>query len=403
MADQVRQPQCQRQRDQEALAAGQRAHVAHHVRLPAVGHPQAQPAAAALQAVAAGIQPLQVGIGQQQQPVQGQALGEGAELVAVTRTDQAVQPLPYVKLGLRRGNGLLQLAQFGQPLVVGGKRRLDCPLALGQRLPLHLHLLQRAAEFRLGFPGQRLRLQASHPLLQLGDDHRRLLLALARLFDALLQLLPALWRQPPCLQLGQIGQPVGRQRVRQRVAAAGGCFGQRLLATLGVGGVLRCLAGALAGVAPLRDRLLQRAAGRPFRCGNLGPQPLLPVCQPGRRLGGGLLLPAQAGGQRFVFAGPALVTLPVRLALLQPGLRIGVKHTGRPLRGQLPALALPGLFGSGAFLLAPAALHPGTLEHLAMQGQRDQCGFQLLLQLLLVVAGLLQAHSCGLGQIQLLA
>lgn len=82
------QAQGQGQRDQEGFPARQRVHRAQFVPHFGVQHQQAEGAAAALEAVAAGQLP-QLGVGVVQQQVEVVTLGDLAEHIARGRTDQA--------------------------------------------------------------------------------------------------------------------------------------------------------------------------------------------------------------------------------------------------------------------------------------------------------------------------
>ena len=104
MADQVGERQSQRQADQEAFAAGQRARIAGDLALPAVDDVQFQFAGRFSAQQVAAVQPGKVMVGEVQQMVERQALGEFTELAAAGRADQAVEPLPDIAFSCLRGN-----------------------------------------------------------------------------------------------------------------------------------------------------------------------------------------------------------------------------------------------------------------------------------------------------------
>ena len=104
VADQIGERKGQRQADQKALATGQRARVAGDFALPAVDDVEFQFAGRFAAQQVAAVQLGQMTIGEQEQVVERQALGELAELVTLGRTDQAVEALPYLGFSRLRGD-----------------------------------------------------------------------------------------------------------------------------------------------------------------------------------------------------------------------------------------------------------------------------------------------------------
>ncbi len=146
------QPQGQGQRHQEGFPARQRVHRTQFVTHLGVQHQQAEGAAAALEAVAAG-QLAQLGVGVVQQQVEVVALGDLAEHIARGRTDQGVQASPALPLlmGLldfRRQRLVRLLAtlvigllctQFGALLLVAGQAFAQLGQGLFQRVGRGVH------------------------------------------------------------------------------------------------------------------------------------------------------------------------------------------------------------------------------------------------------------------------
>ena len=99
MADQIGECQCQCQADQEAFAAGQGARVADDFALPAIDDVEFELACRLAAQQVTAVQTGQVAVGELQQVVEGEALGEFAEFVALGRADQAVETLPEVGVG----------------------------------------------------------------------------------------------------------------------------------------------------------------------------------------------------------------------------------------------------------------------------------------------------------------
>ena len=82
VADQIGEGEGECQADQETFAAGQGAGVAGDIALPAVDDVEFEFAAALAAQQVAAVQAGQVAVGEVQQVVEGEALGELAELVA---------------------------------------------------------------------------------------------------------------------------------------------------------------------------------------------------------------------------------------------------------------------------------------------------------------------------------
>ncbi|MNQ38340.1 hypothetical protein D3C85_519130 [compost metagenome] len=185
MADQIGQRQGQRQADQEAFAAGQGLGVAGDIGLPGVDHFQFQLAAAAPRQLVAAVQTLELLVGQVDQVIEGQALGELAVLGAVGRADQAVELLPEVVVDLLGGNLGEQALQILPPRLVALQLRADFALALGQGFQLGAEQLQAlfellALEFagRIGLQGSQLLVGGGFQRLGLGQRFVQTLLEL---------------------------------------------------------------------------------------------------------------------------------------------------------------------------------------------------------------------------------
>ena len=119
MADQIGQGQREGQTDQKAFAAGQRPGVAGGFALPAVDDLQLQLSATLAAQQIATMQANQVTVGQMEQVIKGQPLGKLAELVALGRSDQAVEALPEVRFRrLLRDLGKQRLLAKALPGVV---------------------------------------------------------------------------------------------------------------------------------------------------------------------------------------------------------------------------------------------------------------------------------------------
>jgi hypothetical protein len=98
MAHQIGKRQRQRQADQEALAARERAGIAYRIRLPGIDHFQLQRVAGlALQQITP-VQTVKLLVSKPDEIIQRQPLSELTELVAGAGADQRVQITPVVRL-----------------------------------------------------------------------------------------------------------------------------------------------------------------------------------------------------------------------------------------------------------------------------------------------------------------
>ena len=136
MADQIRQRQGQGQADQKALPAGQGLGVARRIGLPGVEHFQFQLTTAAPRQLITAVQAFELLVGQIDQMIQGQALGEFAVLGTIGRADQAVELLPQVVFALL-GLDLVKQALLGLPArIIALQLGADFALAFTQGLEL---------------------------------------------------------------------------------------------------------------------------------------------------------------------------------------------------------------------------------------------------------------------------
>ncbi len=108
MTHQIRERQCQRQADKEALSTGKRARIAYRVCLPGIDHLQLQRLAGfTLQQVAA-VQAGELVIRQPDQVIQRQPLGKLTELIPLFRANQPIQVAPVCEQAGRLFNLLQQ-------------------------------------------------------------------------------------------------------------------------------------------------------------------------------------------------------------------------------------------------------------------------------------------------------
>ncbi|MCY1345718.1 hypothetical protein D9M69_317830 [compost metagenome] len=348
MADQVGQRQGQGQADQEALAAGQRAAVAGDVGLPGVDHLQFQLAAAAPRQLVAAVQALQLAVGEVDQVIEGQALGELAVLGAIGRADQPVEALPQVVLAALPFDLGEQRLLVLPALVVALQLRADFALALAdlaqllaQCHPLALQLCAVADRRRCG---------AQLPFFGLGGLQQGLGLS------AGLVQTPAQFRERRALlvveQRGEEPRCVGERAGRQRLCP--GEFGAAQLLALALGLLLQGQLAAMQGLDALFGG--EQIGLGPAQLGGgvierrrraLGQSPLGPTLLPAHRdLSGSRQFGGAGAALRLQFALAAFVTLPglpLGVTGLQPGVlvvRQGMAEFGQG-GGELRAVALP--------------------------------------------------------------
>ncbi len=174
LGGQRRQAEGEGERNEEALAAGEAVHRPHFVPHVAVDHLQFEVAAGNALKIITARQIFKVPVGVRQQRIEGEALGEGAKLVAIGRTDKLAQTLPHLPplplalpLHLHLA-GLLAPPIIGQQFGLSRRpalpRRLDLANALrqlrGGGVGIELRRIQGAVPRRLRLPllAQHLRL-----------------------------------------------------------------------------------------------------------------------------------------------------------------------------------------------------------------------------------------------------
>ena len=183
---QIGKRQRQRQTDQEALAAGEGAGIAHRIRLPGIDHFQLQRVAGLTLQQVAPVQAVKLLVGEPDQIVQRQPLRKLTEFVAGAGTDKRVEISPVV-CQTRSLFNLLHQCQLMLPVVAVLLKLLADLALMGGVLPKLLRqLLQLGLQRgRVGVepfrPQRQMRLQL---LVSLSAQRRGLLdLVFQRLFQ----------------------------------------------------------------------------------------------------------------------------------------------------------------------------------------------------------------------------
>ena len=99
VTDQIGEGEGQREADEKALAAGEGPGIAADVALPGVDNFQFQFAHRLAAQGIAGMEPQQVAVGEAQQVIEGEALGELPVFVAARGADQPIEALPEIAVG----------------------------------------------------------------------------------------------------------------------------------------------------------------------------------------------------------------------------------------------------------------------------------------------------------------